>query len=303
MAVRYAGSANNNLLLAGAYRWRTSYSVASQDCTIHSSTVDNAQTNLGRTGTKSVVQSPTMGGSGVVVSGSDVPQCRPAQRVLSLRSKGGTPTQRSAVRLVAQPLFVAGDVIFTERALGGGASSVVVERLTSNERGSLSLVTLNQDLPAAPKLEVQADERSNVDAGHVLIPFSYYVGSTQAVSSRNFVFYAVPPALDCFQAYFEYCYNKEHDSPALPKAGFLLMSSYAPIRVYRVAAYRQCKAFSCGNDLVRFVEFEGIHTAYMSARCNQTFNASIASMEYLNEDNIAIIMQARFIMMGGLACD
>lgn len=229
-----------------------------------------------------------LGGVSGVYVGTESPVCRPAARVESLRPKA--TVQRAAVRLTGQPLFVAGDVVFTERAVGGGASVVVVERLTSNERGVLSLEALGHELPAAPKLEVQADEATFEDAGHVLIPFSYYVGQTQAVATRNFVFYAVPPALDCFQAYFEYCRNLVTNSTSLPRMGFLLTSSYAPIRVYRVSAYRQCKGGSCGGDLVKYVQFQGMGLTF-SAQCADVFNASISSLEYLNEDNIAVVMQ------------
>ena len=291
MAARLSGSGRNNLLLASADRWRTSYSVAEQDCALHSATVGDTGVALGRTGTKSVV---TNGLPGVFVGGADSPLCKPAERVLSLRPKPSQAQPRAAVRLKGQPLFVSGDVVFTERALGGGASSVVVERLTSNEVGTLSLETLSQDLPAAPRLEVQADEFTAEMSGQVLIPFNYHVGSTQAVSTRNFVFYAVPPALDCFTAYFEYCYNMAHNASSLPRMGFLLRSSYAPVRVYRVAAYRQCTGRSCGDDLVRHVQFDGMPTDFL-AGCGDVFNASIASLEYLNEDNIAVVMQVGFI--------
>lgn len=39
------------------------------------------------------------------------------------------------------------------------------------------------------------------------------------------------------------------------------------------------------------VQFQGIDTAYLSAECRGAFNVSIVQLEYLNEDNIAIVMQ------------
>jgi len=48
------------------------------------------------------------------------------------------------------------------------------------------------------------------------------------------VFYAAPPALQCMQAYMNFCRLKASDSNILPKMGFLLTSSYAPIRIYRI---------------------------------------------------------------------
>ena len=39
------------------------------------------------------------------------------------------------------------------------------------------------------------------------------------------------------------------------------------------------------------VQFNGLDTAYLSAECQGAFNVSIVQLEYLNEDNIAIVMQ------------
>lgn len=39
------------------------------------------------------------------------------------------------------------------------------------------------------------------------------------------------------------------------------------------------------------VQFDGLSTAYLSAECQGAFNVSIVQLEYLNEDNIAIVMQ------------
>lgn len=57
-----------------------------------------------------------------------------------------------------------------------------------------------------------------------------------ALPGRNYVFYAAPPALQCMQAYMDFCRLKASGSDALPQMGFLLTSSYAPIRIYRVKA-------------------------------------------------------------------
>jgi hypothetical protein len=58
-----------------------------------------------------------------------------------------------------------------------------------------------------------------------------------AIHGRNYVFYAAPPALQCMEAYLDFCRLKNTpDTNELPKMGFLLTSSYAPIRIYRVKA-------------------------------------------------------------------
>ena len=105
------------------------------------------------------------------------------------------------------------------------------------------------------------------------------------------MFYAAPPALQCMQAYMDYCRLKASGSDILPQMGFLLTSSYAPIRIYRVKAYQQCSAYSCGSNLVAYVQFAGLDTAYLSADCKGSFNVSVVRLEYLNEDNIAVVVK------------
>ena len=51
------------------------------------------------------------------------------------------------------------------------------------------------------------------------------------------MFYAAPPALQCMEAYLDFCRLKNTPGTnELPRRGFLLTSSYAPIRIYRVKA-------------------------------------------------------------------
>jgi len=111
------------------------------------------------------------------------------------------------------------------------------------------------------------------------------------VYCRNYVFYAAPPALQCMQAYMDFCRLKAQGSDMLPQFGFLLTSSYAPIRIYRIKAYQQCSTYSCGSNLVEHAQFAGLNTAYLSADCEGSFNVSVVRLEYLNEDNIAVVMK------------
>ena len=294
MAVRLSGSANNNLQLWPASRWRRGYTVLQQDCATSAAKVGNVGTAAGLFGPVSTVSSPpstlTSGAAtGVFVSATLTPICTPAQRVTSQLAKARI--SRPTLRLPGQPLFTTGDVVFTERRLGGGASSVVVERLTTDDRNMLTLDILSQDFPALAPLSVQADEFTTNDPSHLLIPPVASYRPTLAVSSRNYVFYASPPAIQCLRAYLDYCYAKAHDAKQNPKAGFLLLSSYAPIRIYRVRAYRKCAGYSCGSNLVSYAQFNGFDLAYMTSSCDQVFNLSIVNLEYLNEDNIAVVMR------------
>ena len=300
MAVRLSGSANNNLQLWPASRWRRGYTVLQQDCATASSRVGNVGTAAGLFGPVSTVSNPPSTLTSGVATGIFIstvgPICTPAARITSQIDASKPTAARSAARLSGQPLFTTGDIVFTERKLGDGVSSVVIERLTTDDKNMLTLDTLSQDFPALAPLSVQADEFTLNDPSHLLIPPEVSYAPTLAVSSRNYVFYASPPALQCLNAYLDYCLAKAQNSNANPKAGFILLSSYAPIRIYRVSAYRKCASYSCGSNLVAFAQFDGFHTNYLTSACDQKFNLSISSLEYLNEDNIAVVM--RYTMTG-----
>jgi hypothetical protein len=165
-----------------------------------------------------------------------------------------------------------------------------VERLEGSEVDIFSLNSINQHLPSHPRTTVPLAEAEYTDTSKVLIPYSYETTRIAAVSSRNYVFYASNPAMDAFRAYFEYC-NDKQDPTKLGKMGLLLMSSYSPIRIYRVSAYRRCAAYSCGPDLVRFETIQGFSQRFERG-CDEVFNVSVLALEYLNEDNIAVTVQS-----------
>ena len=179
---------------------------------------------------------PLAPGSGVFTLSAS-PVCQPAPRVTSFLANPANQPLRSAVRLPGQPALTTGDTVFTQRVLGGGALALVVERLTSDDHNTLTLSTLSQDFPALPPLEVQAQAQTEDDPTKVLVPPTAYYHPPIAVSSRNYVFYASPPDLQCMAAYLDYCYTRAHPETGKNfEAGFLLLSGYAGISVYRVSA-------------------------------------------------------------------
>jgi len=292
MAARVSGSANNNLVLVGADRWRSGYTLVNQDCALSTGTVQTTHANLFATGTQTVVSAPpnllTLNARTTVAVGSESRQCRPAQRLASLVDRPASTS--TSLRLDGQPFVIAGETILTEKSLGRGGTVVVVERLSGDQKNVFTLAKFNQDLPASPSLAVQSQEFKLDDPSHVLVPFAAYTSKMPAVTTRNYVLYASNPALDCFRAQFEYCENRRLGLADLPKIGFLLRSSYAPLRVYRVRAFAKCAANSCGSNLVRFAQLKGFNDATFTPRCDQAFNASITSLEYVNEDNVALVV-------------
>jgi len=189
MAVRPSGSANNNLQLLPADRWRTGYTTLAQDCALKDAGAESVTAGIKGKLYSSTVASPpgklTEGVLAGVFAAGATPACRPAQRVMSVQPKTrGEESMRAATRLPDQPMFTTGDTVFTERKLGGGVSAVVVERLTSDDHSTFTLSTLSQDFPALATLDVQSDERTFDDPTRLLIPSAGYYRPTIAVSSR-----------------------------------------------------------------------------------------------------------------------
>lgn len=294
MAVRPSGSGRNNLILAGAGRWRTGLTVLARDCGLAATDPRMMQPTAGTSGTTSTVASDggdTLGSAGLAAPVYAFPPggqpCQPASRV---RSVVPNPTVRVAANVLGsgQPFVIVGDAILTEHDMGGEQSMVMVERLGGDETNVFSLTALGRGLPAVPKTPVPSEQAAYNDGQHVLIPYSYQTTAGAAAASRDYVFYASNPSLDTFSGYLTYCSRPPGD-PSLPLMAVQFETSYAPIMIYRVSAYRRCSASACGADLVRKVQIPSF-VANLTRYCDQTFNAQVLALEYLNEDNIAVTL-------------
>lgn len=129
MASRVAGSGRDNLMLAGTRRWREGLTILGQDCAMAGSEPGTVQAGMGRAGAVSRTEGNggailQTGNTGVYSFSSMAQECKRAPRVTSVVDK---PARVAAnVRLTGQPYVITGDTVFTEVALGGGASSVQV---------------------------------------------------------------------------------------------------------------------------------------------------------------------------------
>ena len=314
MAARSAGGGRDNLILARAARWREGLVVLGQDCALETSTPGTVGPNMGGvsqartswTGTAYTGVSPSGSvSSGIYASTYKPQECRRSPRVTSILNQTlpGSRAAAANVRLGGQPFAITGDTTLMEvggaAAAGGGTraveqlvGSVQVERLMGNEIDAFSLHPMAQTLPSLQRVLVPMSEAERVDTSRVTVPYSYGTTRVAATNSRNYVFYASNPNLDVYGAYFEYCGRKENK--ALARFGLLAKSSFAPMRVYRVSAYRRCATYSCGADLVRFVTIDGFNENF-DKECAATFNVSVVALEYLNEDNIAVTVQSSHV--------
>jgi hypothetical protein len=304
MAARIAGSGRENLVLTGARRWREGITILKQDCALEAGSAGTVQaggpSSVFSVSRAAATSSDLLQTSGVAVFGSvdtrtQSPLCKRASRVTSVLTKPVDVRARLAanVRLFDQPFAVTGDTILSTINLGGEAHAVQVERLEGSEADVFSLNSINQQLPSLPKASVPLEDAARDQSDRVNIPYNYGTNRIAAVNSRNYVFYASSPNADALGAYFQYC--DDQDNPAkLSKFGILFKSSYSRLRIYRVSAYRRCAAYSCGADLVSFTELRGFSLMF-SKTCNEVFNSSVLALEYLNEDNIAVTVQAAYV--------
>ena len=296
MAARASGSGNDNLILAGARRWREGLTVLGQDCAMAGSTAGTVSPSMGSTSTVSraegsssgLLQSQMRTGVFASTSASTPIECKKAARITSIVQK--PPKLSGNVIASGQPFVITGDSIFTEVELGGGASTLQVERLSGDQINVFSLTMINQNLPAEPRTLTPQAESQYTGGSRVLLPYSYQTMGIVAVSSRNYVFYASNPDVSVFGAYLEYCSERKRGLDVLGRFGMMIASSYGPIRIYRVSAYRRCSTYTCGSDLVSYAPIEGLVNDYDKS-CNKTFNVGVTALEYLNEDNIAVTVQ------------
>jgi hypothetical protein len=311
MAARPAGSGRDNLMLARARRWREGLTVLGQDCAMATSTPGTVWPAMEPTGDVSWTSTADSGASeplrvpaGLFASTYQKQECQRAPRVTSIVERTGNSTGSLAaaanVRLGGQPFAITGDTSLMEVGVSSGgrgqtmSGAVQVERLMGNEIDAFRLHPLAQTLPSLQRTLVPMDEAERLDTTRLTVPYSYGTTRIAATNSRNYVFYASNPSLDVFGAYFEYCARKGEDQEALARMGLLASSSFAPMRVYRVAAYRRCATYSCGADLVRFTTIDGFDEKFDRA-CRAVFNVSVVGLEYLNEDNIAVMVQSSHV--------
>jgi hypothetical protein len=293
MGLRLSGSKQNNILMSSASQWKQGKVLLNRDCGLYSSS-PNTVTSISQLQASFVSRSGNIAGTNVSASvyagysGTGAPECYSVPNVISRLKDPLFSLTSYNTYSDSQPFVVAGDVLFTAKSLGSGSYSVVVDRLQSNDRGSFSMTAFNKEFPAEPPPNVPIDETLYVNQDRVLIPYGTRIGPAVSTSSHNYVFYASNPDYGVFSAYFDYC---TRDPNKMPKFGLIIKTSYGPLRVYRVNAFARCTASSCAAGLVRSIDFDQFRQVYDS-KCDQSFNVSITQLEYLNEDNIAVVVQS-----------
>ena len=301
MAVRVSGSRNSNPVFVNAETWRKGKQVLMRNCALRQSNAARS-TVLGYGADKlsTVVYGKTTlsdaaGGASLYVSGSgDGSECVGGVNMASWIPANSTAVDPrsvpSTVRRRGQPFAIVGDAILIEFPTPDGSSVVEVDRLSGNQKDVYRLSSGWAGLPAAPKRMVPVQELTQEERTRIVVPIDFVTTRVPATSSRNYVFYAVSPDLRIFQAYLDYC----RDPNALPQVQFMMLSSYSALRVYRVRAY--CQELCEVGQLTAQFTFDGFSDGKFTAAnfpqdCSRVYNASVDSLEYVNEQNIAVVVQ------------
>ena len=291
MAARLSGSQASALVLYSAAQWRSRVYVVKRDCNLGSEL--DGLTLSGSLGTAAV--SSTQVGKARFVSGGAI-SCADNQLVTSIINRTAHPAYTNPteafLRKSDAPIAITGDTVLTSIRHGDGTYSVQVERLTGFSGSEFTLSVVTAHLPAYPPVNVPADLFAQYPKDHVTVPYARQ--ATLAVSSRNYVFYAVNPAMQVYDAYLSYCRS---DGVAVDKFGLIMTSSFSPIRIWRVEAYRRCTAAGCGPDLVKQADVPDAFSsgsgdgADLTWDCTRTYNEGITQLEYVNEANVAVTVR------------
>jgi hypothetical protein len=215
-----------------------------------------------------------------------------------------------------QPFAYAGDVVLTSIRNGQGQYFVEVDRLYGNEVNEYTMVPVRTRFPANPPADTVKKTEEIVEVVDRLpTPYSFSdMGGVQhpAVSTRSSVFFAVNPSLAMFKGFASGCATLGMEWRTQLSA----LSSYAPIKIWRIDPFAYCPADAsgigevCGIGRVRHAEIpdaftkivpvgeEGNAQAYNIfdiRKCDVPFSVSVVGMDYINEENIAItVLKASF---------
>ncbi len=143
------------------------------------------------------------------------------------------------------------------------------------------------------------------------IPYSFSdMGGVQhpAVSTRSSVFFAVNPSLGMFKCFAQGCSSEGYEWCTQLSA----LSSYAPIKVWRIDPFAYCPygedgTDRCGIGRVHYVNIpdafteiiaegeDGPSSVFDARKCKVPFSVAVVGLESINEENIAVtVLRASF---------
>lgn len=345
MAARLRGSGANGLVLYNAPDWRERVHLMMRDCLVDTSSmrpasaipeaVASGQTMLmpngTAAGTDSLPDAETRVAHDVIAGASVVSkrwdpgtmgcvQSSMASTAVRTDKLAATYAQSPRTRafrsilMVGQPFAYAGDVTLTAVQSGDGEYFVSVDRLYGNEINEYTMVNVLARFPANPPpdtIKIGGKLQERVDKLPIPYAFSDMGGIAQhpAVSTRSSVYFAVNPSLAMFKGFAKGCATNGTQWMMQLSA----LSSYAPIRVWRIDPFGYCPNWSpdgktdrcSGMGKVHFVDIPDAFTdirpngfnettdgqdanVFDVRKCTVPFAVSVVSLEHINDENIAV---------------
>ena len=298
MGTRLAASQDSPIVLYSADQWRSKVFVVRRDCALQSNT-PTMPSDLS-------VNTQSMSDAGIITASSEQDQTRfvqssgsdpictdnPLLSTILNRTLHAAYSPAQYLRDPTAPFVITGDTLLYAVQHGNGEYTVRVERLTGAAASEYTLSVLTENFPSNPPPSTPGALFSQFPRDHLTMPYARQ--ATLAVSSQYYVFYAVNPAMEVYDAYLKYC---RHES--FPQFGIIMVSSFSPIRIWRVDAYRRCGQQGCGTNLVRQTDIPDAFSggafdptgATLASDCQGSYNEGVEQLEYVNPDNIAVTVK------------
>jgi hypothetical protein len=198
-----------------------------------------------------------------------------------------------SILMEGQPFAMAGSVALVSVKNADDSVAVKVQRLYGEQGSdSFTLVTTHSNLPAIKPCETLSTCTKLPRDDLVSIPYPWSSSPARhnpAVETRWGVFYAVNPSLDMFSQFALWCQGGS------AKLQIMALSTYGGIRIWRVDAFAYTTPDADVGSTGASVEMPDVFLSMTndSTICGSPFNVIVTSMEYLNENNIAVqVMRA-----------
>ncbi|KAJ1464577.1 hypothetical protein T484DRAFT_1757998, partial [Baffinella frigidus] len=317
MAARKRGGRNNGLMLFSGTDWDNNIQLMDHDCT-GKMVVERASNVVEFVGNRSSPAYYTYKGLSYsnldMVDGQfvfsqswdpKIQECTYNPTTTSRVQRGTSVTQGAdlerftAILGVEQPFVVAGETSLTlvREVVDNYVSYVIrVKRLYGQQgTGFVSMVLVNSALEATGPCTTQSDcgtsagYEASIRSAAATIPYSVFSDPSihnPAAMTKWGVIYATNPSFAMFSQHFKRCFGGVTD------VEFMLTSSAGPIRLWRVNAFAYddpggVRAVQTGGVVEIPDGFKWSNTDGDDI-CGLVFNVRVTSMEYLNDQNVAV---------------
>lgn len=344
MAARLRGSGADGLVLYNAPDWHERVHLMKRDCLVDTPVLDEAMRKFSSTsarfmpsgtlsstdalpGAETLISNDVVARASVVSSKWDANTmgCIQSSLATTIVASDAHPTYPNptanekrtfrSILMKEQPFAYAGDITLTAVTSGTGEYFVSVDRLFGNEINEYTMVNVRAKFPANPPADtIKIEGQLTEIVDRLPIPYSFSdMGGVQhpAVSTRASVFFAVNPSLAMFKGFARGCASKGYEWSLQLSA----LSSYAPIKVWRIDPFAYCPYGTDGTDRcgIGRVHYANIPDAFTeivpagekgnaaaynvfnSQKCEVPFSVAVVGLEVVNDENVAVtVLRASF---------